>query len=117
MINICTGGVKTNLSPKAIEAYDLVLPRDSVYLPIEPYFKNRQGYSNANSIPSEEYAKRVVSAAVTSKRSGWFWIGYFSSRCWFLNTFLWKTVFDFFMLKTFGLNELKMTVEKRRKEK
>ena len=115
VINICTGGVKTNLSPKAIEAYNLVLPPDSLYTSIEPYFKKRQGYSNANAITRADYAQRVVSSIVKAKRSGWIWKGYFASRCWFLATFCWKTVFDVFMLKTFGLKEMRKIIEQRRK--
>ena len=116
VINVCTGGVKTNLSPNAITNYDLVLPKHSFYLPIELYFKKRQGYSNANAITREEYARRVVSAVVGAKRSGWLWKGYFATRCWFLTTFLWRTIFDFFMLKTFGLKELRKIMANERKK-
>jgi 1-acylglycerone phosphate reductase len=115
VINICTGGVKTNLSPNAISTYNLVLPETSLYLPIEEYFKKRQGFSNANAIPNELYAKRVVSAVVGARRGGWFWKGNFASRCWLISTFLWKTFFDPFMARMFGLNELKKIIQGKRK--
>jgi 1-acylglycerone phosphate reductase len=117
VLNICTGGVKTNLSPKSIQTYDLVLPSDSLYAPIVQYFTKRQGYSNANAITREEYAKRVVSSVNRARRGGWIWKGYFASRCWFLATFFWRTVFDSFMLKSFGLKELKRIVKKRNSQK
>ena len=41
VLNICTGGVKTNLSPNSITRWDLKLPSSSVYMPIEQYFKKR----------------------------------------------------------------------------
>ena len=115
VLNICTGGVKTNLSPKMIERLDVQLPPHSVYKPIEEFYKKRQGYSNANAITKEEYARQVVSAVNKAKRSGWIWKGYFASMCWFLSTFFWRTVFDFFMLKEFGLKKLRKIREAMKK--
>jgi 1-acylglycerone phosphate reductase len=114
VINICTGGVKTNLSPKSISTYDLHLPADSVYMPIEQYFKKRQGFSNANAILAEVYAKQVV-RGVNGARSGWLWKGYFANTCWFLSTFFWRTIFDIFMKRKFGLKELRNIVISRKK--
>jgi 1-acylglycerone phosphate reductase len=116
VLNICTGGVKTNLTHKSIQAFDIHLPQDSLYLPIEAYFKKRQGYSNANAIPAEEYARQVVNAVNNAKGSGWIWKGYFAWTCWFLSTFFWKSVFDFFMLGTFGLRELRKILDEKKKK-
>ena len=112
VVNVVTGGVKTNLSPKSIATYDMKLPPDSLYLPIESYFKKRQGYSNANSIPPEKYARQVVSAVARARRGGWIFRGYFAFRAWILSTFFWRSVFDSFMLGKFGLRALRKIVDK-----
>ena len=115
VLNICTGGVKTNLSPNSITRWDLKLPPSSVYMPIEQYFKKRQGYSNAKAIPASEYAKQVVRAVDGARGNGWIWKGYFSFGAWFLSTFAWRTIFDIFMRRAFGLEELKRLVKGRKK--
>jgi 1-acylglycerone phosphate reductase len=98
-----------------IKNLDAKLPDDSVYLPIEAFYKKRLGYSNKNSIPAEEYAKQVVTSIGRVSGSGWIWKGYFASACWFLHTFFWRSVFDYFMLRTFGLKELRKILEERKK--
>jgi 1-acylglycerone phosphate reductase len=115
VLNISTGGVKTNLSPNSITRWDLKLPPSSVYMPIEQHFKKRQGYSNANAIPASEYAKQVVNAVDGARRSGWIWKGYFAFGAWALSTFAWRTVFDIFMRRAFGLEELRSLVRARKK--
>jgi 1-acylglycerone phosphate reductase len=116
VLNICTGGVKTNLSPKSISTYDLHLPPNSLYMPVEPYFKKRQGFSNANAIMAEVYAKQVVREVNRAKSSGWIWKGYFARTCWFLSTFFWRTIFDVFMKRQFGLNDLRKIMEGQKKK-
>jgi 1-acylglycerone phosphate reductase len=115
VLNICTGGVKTNLSPNMIQRLDIKLPPDSLYLPIEDFYKKRLGYSNANAITGEEYSRQVVSAVNKARRSGWIWKGYFATMCWFLSTFCWRTVFDIFMLRQFGLKKLREIREAMKK--
>ena len=115
VLNICTGGVKTNLSPNSITRWDLKLPSSSVYMPIEQYFKKRQGYSNTNAIPASEYAKQVVNAVDGARSSGWIWKGYFAFGAWVLSTFAWRTVFDIFMRRAFGLEELRKLASARKK--
>ena len=115
VLNICTGGVKTNLTPKMLKTLDVKLPADSLYMPIESYYKKRQGYSNANAITPEEYARQVVKSVGKARRGGWIWKGYFAARCWFLSAFLWRGIFDSFMLGTFGLKELRKIREEEKK--
>jgi 1-acylglycerone phosphate reductase len=117
VLNIVTGGVRTNLSPKMLKNLDLKLPDTSLYLPIEGYFKKRTGYSNANAISAQDYAKQVVRDVGSGRSSGWVWRGYFAVACWWLSTFGWRTIFDRFMLGTFGLRALKKIVEDQRKTK
>lgn len=116
VLNICTGGVKTNLSPNSITRWDLKLPSTSVYMPIEQFFKKRQGYSNANAIPAEEYARQVVRSVDGARGSGWIWRGYFARMCWFLSTFGWRGIFDLFFRRAFGLDVLRNIVRERKKQ-
>jgi 1-acylglycerone phosphate reductase len=115
VINVCTGGVRTNLSSKSIQEHNLVLPPTSVYAPIEAAYKKRQGYSNANSIPAPEYARQVVSAVARARHGGWIFRGYFAWTAWFLSTFFWRGIFDLFMVRRFGLVELRRMVQQRRR--
>jgi 1-acylglycerone phosphate reductase len=117
VLNIVTGGVRTNLSPKMLKNLDLKLPDTSLYLPIEAYFKKRTGYSNANAISAQDYAKQVVRDVGRATSSGWVFRGYFAVACWWLSTFGWRTIFDRFMLGTFGLRALKKIIEDQRKTK
>lgn len=116
VLNIATGGVKTSLSAKSIATYDLHLPSNSVYMPIEEFYKKRQGYSNANAIPAETYAKQVVTAVARARGSGWIWKGYFAFGCWVLSTFFWRGVFDIFMLNAFGLKKFRKMLEGKKKQ-
>jgi 1-acylglycerone phosphate reductase len=115
VLNICTGGVVTNLSPKSIQTHNLALPHTSRYMPIDGYFRKRQGYSNDHAISSVDYAKQVVSAVCRARSGGWIWRGYFAWTCWFLDTFLWRTVFDWFMVREFGLNELRKILDRSKR--
>ena len=116
VFNICTGGVKTNLFPTMLKNIGANLPDDSIYLPIEGYYKKRQGFSDANAITAPEYAKQVVSAVEKARRSSWIWRGYFARTCWFLSTFFWREIFDTFMIGNFGLRELRKVVEEKKKK-
>ena len=117
VLNFVTGGVRTNLSPKMLTNLDLRLPDNSRYLPIEGYYKKRTGYSNANAISPEEYARQVVRAVDSAWGSGWIWRGYFAFAAWFLSTFFWRGIFDRFMIRTFGLGTLKKILDEKRKMK
>jgi len=116
VLNIASGGVKTSLGAKSIATYDLRLPPTSVYTPIEEFYKKRQEYTNANGIPAEKYASQVVSAVARARGSGWIWRGYFAFGCWVLSTFFWRTIFDIFMLNTFGLKKLRKMLEEKKKK-
>jgi 1-acylglycerone phosphate reductase len=117
VVNVVTGGVRTNLSPKMLKNLDLHLPENSLYLPIEGSYKKRTGYSNANAISAQEYARQVVRDVNAARSGGWIWRGYFAFAAWFLSTFFWRGVFDRFMAGTFGLTALKKIVDERKKTK
>ncbi|KAK6349470.1 hypothetical protein TWF696_005754 [Orbilia brochopaga] len=111
VINVITGGVATNLA-----RVDRQLPPDSYYLPIKDYFAKRVQYSQKNSIPPEQYAKRVVAQVIQRHPSAWLYEGYFSLTAWFLDTFFPKWIFDSFMMKSFGIVALRKMWDEKRKQ-
>src|SRR5438477_78300 len=56
VLNICTGGVKSQIAKNATKNYNLSLPRDSVYLPIEEQFNAAQNNRLEEFIDTKEYA-------------------------------------------------------------
>ncbi|KAF3915606.1 hypothetical protein ABW21_db0207736 [Orbilia brochopaga] len=111
VINVITGGVATNLA-----RVDRQLPPDSYYLPIKDYFAKRVQYSQKNSIPPEQYAKRVVAQVIQRNPNAWLYEGYFSLTAWFLDTFFPKWIFDSFMMKSFGITALRKMWEEKKKQ-
>ena len=116
VLNICTGGVKSQIAKNATKNYNLSLPRDSVYLPIEEKFKAAQDNRLEEFIDANEYAKYVVNKANKASKSRRIWKGAFSSTIWFVTTFISKTVLDSIQLKENGLKELRAIVGKKRSE-
>ncbi|KAF3925950.1 hypothetical protein ABW20_dc0106448 [Dactylellina cionopaga] len=110
VINIVTGGVQSQLA-----RVDRQLPVDSYFLPIKDYFLKRVQYSQKNSISAETYAKHVVSHLVKKNPNPWLYEGYFAWRCWVLDTFFPKWIFDSFMMSSFGITKLKQMWEEKRK--
>ncbi|EPS35167.1 hypothetical protein H072_11517 [Dactylellina haptotyla CBS 200.50] len=111
VINIITGGVATQLA-----RVDRQLPDDSYFLPIKEYFAKRVQYSQKNSISPELYAKNVVAHVTKRSPSAWAYEGYFAWRCWALDTFFPKWIFDSFMMASFGITKLKNMWEEKRKQ-
>lgn len=69
-----TGTVRSDVASHANAYRDL--PRSSVYLPIKDLFKKRLTYSqNASTMPTAEYAGKLVQAAL--RGPGWWggWVG------------------------------------------
>lgn len=42
---------------------------------------------------TDVYAQRVVSQTLRRSAKAWYWTGTFTFRCWFIDTFLWRTGF------------------------
>ncbi|KAF3936233.1 hypothetical protein ABW19_dt0205246 [Dactylella cylindrospora] len=111
VINIITGGVKTQLA-----RVDRQLPEGSYYLPIKDEFEMRVQYSQRNSIPPELYAKNVVAHVIKRYPNPWKYEGYYALRAWAIDTFFPKWIFDGFMMASFGITKLKKLWEEKRKQ-
>src|SRR5271170_2007596 len=79
VINICTGGVKSQISKNATKNYNQTLPRDSVYLPIEEQVKAAEVNRLDKFVDPKVYAKYVVAKVNKASKSGWLWKGAFST--------------------------------------
>jgi 1-acylglycerone phosphate reductase len=117
VMNICTGGVKSQIATNATKNYDHNLPQDSLYLPIAEQFRAAQDSRLEDFIDPKVYAKYVVTKVNNATKSGWIWKGAFSTMLWFIDTFLWRTVLDSIQLKQNGLKELKKIMEKKKLER
>ncbi|KAJ3783876.1 hypothetical protein GGU10DRAFT_359688 [Lentinula aff. detonsa] len=101
VINLLTGGVKSNISRP------LSLPEDSIYKSIEQsLLQKRVGISQVTALPTAQYAIRVVTELSKPNPRAWFWLGDKSFLCWIFDTFLWKTSLDGIFTKLTGISEL-----------
>jgi len=97
---IVTGSVKSNI------AKPRTLPEDSLYRPMEDLYQSRRlNTSQQNAMDTAEYAKQVVAEALAKSPRAWVWGGTKTWPCWFIDTFLPKTVFDTILSKMFGLDQ------------
>ncbi|TKA79679.1 hypothetical protein B0A55_04081 [Friedmanniomyces simplex] len=101
VVNVITGGVKSGIS-----RVDRKLPADSLYLPIVDQYDRRQTHSQASAIPTEEYARAVVSGVLGTKKVT-LWEGGKSWQVWFATTFLPKSFLGWAMTRMFQLWRLK----------
>lgn len=116
VLNICTGGVKSQIATNAKKNFNLGLPQNSLYSPIETQFKSAEDSRLESFMDTKVYVKYVVTKVNKATKSGWIWKGAFSTTIWFVTTFLWRTALDFVQLKENGLKELKKTVETKNKK-
>lgn len=104
------GTVRSDVASHAHAYRDL--PQKSVYFPIEDLFKKRLTYSqNASTMPTAEYARKLVKAALCGPGSwdGWiggtpdvFWGGGMATTSW-VTTWLPDWVTDILTGRFFGL--------------
>ena len=66
MVLVVAGGVKSNLSRVHRQ-----LPASSLYRPVQAEYEKRLMYSQVNSVPAEEFARRVVPQILQKKREIW----------------------------------------------
>lgn len=104
VINLCTGGVKTNI---ASQAPPRVLPEDSFYKSIEQQIlKIRRETVESDAMPAADYAKQVVAAVTRKQPPLWLWAGTSSWKIWFITTFMPRWFMDVTWTKRFGLAAL-----------
>ncbi|OAA60849.1 short chain dehydrogenase/reductase [Cordyceps fumosorosea ARSEF 2679] len=99
VVTVVTGGVKSNITRG-----NPSLPADSLYMPIEKFWRNRTQISNSDeSMATDVYARTVVRMIQSKKRPLRFWAGAKSTLAWFLAMFVplrWRL---YLMAKRFGL--------------
>jgi len=110
VITIVTGGIKSNISTT-----NRTLLPDSIYQPIRESYEKRVGHSQVSALATDKYAQYLVSkAARASHPAAWIWLGSFSWKIWFVDTFLPRKTFDAVMAGMFGLNKLARIVRQQR---
>lgn len=100
VLTVVTGGVKSRIARN-----DWQLPRNSIYLPIESEYQRRTQHSQEVGMPTEKYAKSVVSQVLGGRHKRQFWEGSFSYIVWFLSTFMPARTFvsiSSFLIPTFA---------------
>jgi len=110
VINIITGGVKSQLGRT-----DRDLEPNSLYLPIEDSYKERQTHSNAIGMPADKFARSVVGHVLQRHPSPWYWEGYFAWTAWFLERFFPRWIFDWPLKHRFGILKLAKIYKEQKK--
>ncbi|KAJ7607360.1 NAD(P)-binding protein [Roridomyces roridus] len=109
---ILTGGVKSNISSHKNRR--LVGP-DSIYAPIADILAERRvARSQSGAMPTSIYAKHIVEGTLRPRVRPWIWKGSFSFFCWFIDTFVGRTGFDWLFSWNFGLHALRDILSKQR---
>ncbi|KXN87143.1 NADPH-dependent 1-acyldihydroxyacetone phosphate reductase [Leucoagaricus sp. SymC.cos] len=106
VINVITGAVKSNIvKPNTI-------PAGSLYKPMEETYQERRiNRSQMNAMPTDFYAKIVVTEVLKPKPRAWLWTGNQAFLVWFMDTFLGRRGFDWLMTKMFGFSEFSSMVK------
>ncbi|KIM90402.1 hypothetical protein PILCRDRAFT_812140 [Piloderma croceum F 1598] len=99
VIMVVSGAVGTNIwQPSS-------LPLDSIYRPMEEIHQARRKDLGKGVMEPSRYAKTVVSEALSTRPRASLWAGSYASVLWFLDTFFGRPLFDFIMIRRFGLKE------------
>ncbi|GLB39827.1 putative enoyl-(Acyl carrier protein) reductase [Lyophyllum shimeji] len=95
VVDVVTGSVKSNISrPNALPAHSLYKLMEKAYQ------EKRINVSQKNAMPTEIYARTVVTEVLEPKPRAWFWAGNQVFWVWLLDTFLGRTAFDWFLARS-----------------
>jgi 1-acylglycerone phosphate reductase len=83
VITVITGGVKSNLA-----RVDRTLAPDSIYMPLKAEYLRRTKHSQEVGMPTDQYAKTVVSQILGFRKRRFIWAGFGVNLVWFASTFL-----------------------------
>ncbi|KAG7446499.1 NAD(P)-binding protein [Guyanagaster necrorhizus] len=108
VVVVITGGVLSRLTVNKRD-----LPHNSIYLPIDSDYRDRQGNSQKTGMPNDVYARKVVNELIKSRPPKWLWKGTMATRVWFLSTFFPKGIWDLLLSKRFGINNMAALWKKR----
>ncbi|KAM3563394.1 hypothetical protein MY1884_001307 [Beauveria asiatica] len=99
VVTVVTGGVKSN-----IVRGNPSLPSNSLYMPIESFWRHRTQMSNGDeSMATDVYARSVVRMIESKKRPLRFWAGAKSTLAWFLYNLVPLRLRLYVMARRFGL--------------
>ncbi|KAJ6477433.1 NAD-P-binding protein [Mycena vitilis] len=105
VVNVMTGSVKSNI------AKPNTIPNNSLYKQMEEVYQaKRVNTSQSNATPTADYARIVVAEAMKANPRARIWAGTQSWVCWFVDTFLSRSVFDWLMAKIFGFADFTVQV-------
>lgn len=111
VVTIVTGGIKSNIART-----DRQLPEDSYYIPLSEEYQRRLKHSQEGAMPSEDYAKSVVSKVLRSSPPKWVWEGNKAWVVWFLYNYLPKGLMDAVFFRMFNLWKLIGTTRAKKTE-
>ncbi|EUC44802.1 hypothetical protein COCMIDRAFT_97337 [Bipolaris oryzae ATCC 44560] len=102
VVLVVTAGVKSRISDVKKR-----LPPNSLYMPIEEDYLFRQGNSQRTAMPTETYARKVVSDLLEPTSKAWLWRGHQSSLVKWLSWLLPRGFWDLYFSRKFGLGKLR----------
>ncbi|KAI0051604.1 NAD-P-binding protein [Auriscalpium vulgare] len=99
VINVCTGGVESNISRP------YTMPDDSLYKSMNDLYQERRvSVSQEAALPAALYAQKVVAETLRPEPRAWMWAGKNAFFIWFMDTFFSKTTLDWLMSRKFGMD-------------
>jgi 1-acylglycerone phosphate reductase len=112
VVNIITGGVKSNIARVHRE-----LPPGSYMKPLEVEYERRLTHSQQLGMDTEQYAKSCVRHVLNGDgwfgRQRWVWEGKMSWIVWFGYTWMPTAIFDWYFSWNFKLWKLRGTADKK----
>ncbi|KAJ6789389.1 hypothetical protein PWT90_00942 [Aphanocladium album] len=107
VVTIVTGGVKSRIGSDKPS-----LPADSLFLPVEKFWRYRIEMSKSDmSVEAADYARTVVSMIEKKHRPIWFWAGAKSTFAWLLFNFVPLRVRLWLLARRFGFDALGQPVK------
>lgn len=108
VVNIISGEIGTNILKSDVNRE---LPKGSYYFPLATEFKShvqRTPKTTSRSV----YAKSVVAQILGSRPPAWYWTGENAATVRFLDTFGFRTIWDYIFWPTFSLTKLQKAVKR-----
>lgn len=112
VLNIVTGGVKSNIARTKRE-----LSPNSYYMPLKQEYERRLTHSQQLGMDTERYAKDCVAEVLGSQgwlvKKRWAWEGKMSWVMWLVWNYLPRWIMDWYFSLGFNLSKLRGTADKK----